>query len=231
MLGEYCFHHCDNIEEINLPEGLTTILQDALSWNAKIQKLTIPSTVTYMGNWALYANNSLKTLRMNTNTAPQLGQDVFGSCSNLHIIYVPEGCANNYRNAEVWKNYIIAPGKGLAIDIDLTTPGELGNEILKLTENISDVNILKIKGKLNDDDIYNIQNRMPNLIEIDLSEVDMKSLPSSMFYNREAIRRIVLPNSLVTIGENAMQYCHMLESITIPKGVTNIGNSAFYHCI
>lgn len=230
VLGEYCFHHCDNIEEINLPEGLTTILQDALSWNAKIQKLTIPSTVTYMGNWALYANYSLKTLRMNTNTAPQLGQDVFGSCSNLHIIYVPEGCASNYRNTEVWKNYIIAPGKGLAIDIDLTTPGELGNEILKLTENISDVNILKIKGKLNDDDIYNIQNRMPNLIEIDLSEVDMKSLPSSMFYNREAIRRIVLPNSLVTIGENAMQYCHMLESITIPKGVTNIGNRAFYDC-
>lgn len=230
VLGEYCFHHCDNMEEINLPEGLTTILQDALSWNAKIQKLTIPSTVTYMGNWALYANNSLKTLRMNTNTAPQLGQEVFGSCSNLHIIYVPEGCASNYRNAEVWKNYIIAPGKGLAIDIDLTTPGELGNEILKLTENISDVNILKIKGKLNDDDIYNIQNRMPNLIEIDLSEVDMKSLPSSMFYNREAIRRIVLPNSLVTIGENAMQYCHMLESIVIPKGVTNIGNSAFYDC-
>lgn len=230
IVGDNAFYGCDNIEEINLPEGLTTILQDALSWNAKIQKLTIPSTVTYMGNWALYANNSLKTLRMNTNTAPQLGQDVFGSCSNLHIIYVPEGCANNYRNAEVWKNYIIAPGKGLAIDIDLTTPGELGNEILKLTENISDVNILKIKGKLNDDDIYNIQNRMPNLIEIDLSEVDMKSLPSSMFYNREAIRRIVLPNSLVTIGENAMQYCHMLESITIPKGVTNIGNSAFYDC-
>lgn len=230
VLGEYCFHHCDNMEEINLPEGLTTILQDALSWNAKIQKLTIPSTVTYMGNWALYANNSLKTLHMNTNTAPQLGQEVFGSCSNLHIIYVPEGCASNYRNTEVWKNYIIAPGKGLAIDIDLTTPGELGNEILKLTENISDVNILKIKGKLNDDDIYNIQNRMPNLIEIDLSEVDMKSLPSSMFYNREAIRRIVLPNSLVTIGENAMKYCHMLESIIIPEGVTSIGNSAFYEC-
>lgn len=230
VLGEYCFHHCDNIEEINLPEGLTTILQDALSWNAKIQKLTIPSTVTYMGNWALYANNSLKTLRMNTNTAPQLGQDVFGSCSNLHIIYVPEGCANNYRNAEVWKNYIIAPGKGLAIDIDLTTPGELGNEILKLTENISDVNILKIKGKLNDDDIYNIQNRMPNLIEIDLSEVDMKKLPDRMFYKREAIRRIVLPNDLLTIGDGAMQYCHMLESIIIPEGVTSIGNSAFYEC-
>lgn len=230
VLGEYCFHHCDNIEEINLPEGLTTILQDAFSWNAKIQKLTIPSTVTYMGNWVLYANYSLKNLRMNTNTAPQLGQDVFGSCSNLHIIYVPEGCASNYRNAEVWKNYIIAPGKGLAIDIDLTTPGELGNEILKLTENISDVNILKIKGKLNDDDIYNIQNRMPNLIEIDLSEVDMETLPYRMFYNRNAIRRIVLPNNLQTIGDRAMEYCRMLESITIPDGVTGIENYAFYEC-
>ena len=230
VLGESSIRNCSNLEEINLPEGLTTILQYALSDDTKLRQLTIPSTVTYLGDYALNSNYSLNMLTVNASIVPQLGKWVFSSCNNLHIIYVPEGFGTIYHDAEGWKDYIIAPGKGLAIDIDLTTPGELGNEILKLTENISDVNILKIKGKLNDDDIYNIQNRMPNLIEIDLSEVDMKSLPSSMFYNREAIRRIVLPNSLVTIGENAMQYCHMLESITIPKGVTNIGNRAFYDC-
>lgn len=230
VLGEYSLNNCSNLQEINLPEGLTTILRNAISYDTELRQLTIPSTVTYMGDYALNDNYSLNMLTVKASIAPQLGQWVFSSCSNLHIIYVPEGCATAYHNAEGWKDYIIAPGKGLAVDIDLTTPGELGNEILKLTENISDVNILKIKGKLNDDDIYNIQNRMPNLIEIDMSEVDMENLPSSMFYNKNAIRRIVLPNNLVTIGEQAMQYCHMLESIIIPEGVTNIGNSAFYDC-
>lgn len=230
VLGESSISNCSNLEEINLPEGLTTILQYALSGDTKLRQLTIPSTVTYLGDYALSSNNSLNMLTVNASIVPQLGKWVFSSCNNLHIIYVPEGCGTIYHDAEGWKDYIIAPGKGLAIDIDLTTPGELGNEILKLTENISDVNILKIKGKLNDDDIYNIQNRMPNLIEIDLSEVDMESLPRSMFYNRKAIRRIVLPNNLLTIGDGAMQYCRMLESITIPDGVTGIGNNAFYEC-
>lgn len=230
VLGESSIRNCSNLEEINLPEGLTTILQYALSGDTKLRQLTIPSTVTYLGDYALDSNYSLNMLTVNASIVPQLGKWVFSSCNNLHIIYVPEGCGTIYHDAEGWKDYIIAPGKGLAIDIDLTTPGELGNEILKLTENISDVNILKIKGKLNDDDIYNIQNRMPNLIEIDLSEVDMKKLPDRMFYKREAIRRIVLPNDLLTIGDGAMQYCHMLESIIIPEGVTSIGNSAFYEC-
>lgn len=230
VLGTRSISQCSNLEEINLSEGLVTILKEALANNNKLIRLNIPSTVTYIGDYALYASSSLYMLKVNAKSNPTLGQNVFSSCGNLHIIYVPEGCASNYRNAEIWKNYVIAPGNGLALDINLTTPGELGNEILKLTENLSDVNILKIKGKLNDDDIYNIQNRMPNLIEIDLSEVDMENLPSRMFHYREAIRRIVLPNNLQAIGDGAMQYCHMLESIIIPEGVTSIGNSAFYEC-
>lgn len=230
VLGEYSLNNCSNLQEINLPEGLTTIMRNAMAYDTDLRKLTIPSTVTYIGDYALNSNYSLYMLTVNASIVPQLGKWVFSSCNNLHIIYVPEGCASNYHDTDGWKDYIIAPGKGLAVDIDLATPGELGNEILKLTENLSDVNILKIKGKLNDDDIYNIQNRMPNLIEIDLSEVDMENLPGSMFYNRSAIRRIVLPNNLVTIGEQAMAYCNMLESIIIPEGVTKIGNSAFYNC-
>lgn len=230
VLGESSISNCSNLEEINLPEGLTTILNSAMSSNTKLRQLTIPSTVTYMGDYALSSNNSLYMLNANASIVPQLGQWVFSSCNNLHIIYVPEGCASIYHGAEGWKDYIIVAGEGLAADIDLKTPGELGNEILKLTENLSDVNILKIKGKLNDEDIYNIQNRMPNLVEIDLSEVDMENLPTEMFYYRRAIRRIVLPKNLQTIGENAMCNCSMLESIIIPEGVTKIGYNAFYGC-
>lgn len=91
---------------------------------------------------------------------------------------------------EGWKNYILLAGKGFSISVDLATPGELGNEILKKTENISDVNILTIKGKLNDDDIYNIQKRMPNLVEVDLSEVDMETYQIICSVSDVASRRL-----------------------------------------
>lgn len=231
VLGEYSIANCDGLTEINLPEGLTTIMRGGLDGNRNIQQLTLPSTLKHLGSYALASNTTLKFLRMLSPTAPHLDTDAFAYSFNLKIVYVPEGSSSSYHNAEGWKDYIIAPGDhGLTLNINLTTPGNLGDEILKLTENLYDVNALKITGKLNDADIYCIQNQMPNLIEIDLSEVDMKELPEQMFYNRPIIRKVILPSKLESIGNNAFSDCSMLESIHIPNSVTKIGDHAFEYC-
>ena len=41
---------------------------------------------------------------------------------------------------------------------------------------------------------------------------------------------IVLPNSVIAIGEKVFRYCSSLKSITIPSTVTSIGNYAFEYC-
>ena len=47
---------------------------------------------------------------------------------------------------------------------------------------------------------------------------------------KEAIRSIVLPNGLTTIGAWTFNECSNLSQISIPQNVTSIGNSAFYGC-
>ena len=42
--------------------------------------------------------------------------------------------------------------------------------------------------------------------------------------------KVVLPNSVTTIGDHAFRYCHNLESIVIPDSVTSIGKGAFFEC-
>ena len=48
---------------------------------------------------------------------------------------------------------------------------------------------------------------------------------------RSSVRRIVLSNSVVDIGESAFNECESLISVYIPESVTNIGNLAFIGCI
>jgi hypothetical protein len=44
------------------------------------------------------------------------------------------------------------------------------------------------------------------------------------------IKGIILPSSLVTIGDRAFSNCNSLTAVTIPAGVTAIGDRAFEYC-
>ena len=49
-------------------------------------------------------------------------------------------------------------------------------------------------------------------------------------FDGSVAQRIVIPDSVTSIGDYAFSYCSALESITIPNGVTSIGKYAFYNC-
>ena len=50
------------------------------------------------------------------------------------------------------------------------------------------------------------------------------------FYNCSALTSVTIPNSVTTIGGYAFDGCSALTSVTIPNSVTTIGNAAFYNC-
>ena len=50
------------------------------------------------------------------------------------------------------------------------------------------------------------------------------------FYSCSKLSKIILPENLTTIGDNAFQYCTSLKEITIPSKVTRIGSSVFSRC-
>ncbi|MBR0336105.1 MAG: leucine-rich repeat protein, partial [Alistipes sp.] len=52
---------------------------------------------------------------------------------------------------------------------------------------------------------------------------------SSDFENAK-FTKVVIGNSVTSIGHRAFYYCTSLTSVTIPDGVTEIGSDAFYHC-
>lgn len=116
------------------------------------------------------------------------------------------------------------------LSVSVGAPGMLGNAILEKVENLSDVQSLKISGVINEDDIYNIQNRLTGLREIDMSDVDMTTLADEFFYKNQQLEYVGLPKNLEIIGEYAFYECKSLKSITIPSTLTTIGQYAFSYC-
>ena len=116
------------------------------------------------------------------------------------------------------------------LSVRVDAPGMLGNAILEKAENLSDVQSLKISGVINEDDIYNIQNRLTGLREIDMSDVDMTTLADEFFYKNQRLEFVELPKNLETIGEYAFYECKSLKSITLPSTLTTIGQYAFSYC-
>lgn len=113
------------------------------------------------------------------------------------------------------------------LDINVTIPGAMGDSILAKVENFSDVQTLKLSGKLNDDDLLTLKNRLTSLVELDLSDLDWRAIPNNQFREKTNLKRVLLPNNLISIGDNAFYYCQMLQPMTFPSTLQSIGSYAF----
>ena len=116
---------------------------------------------------------------------------------------------------------------GTCTEVHVETKGELENELAGY--DYANIESLKITGVLNDVDFLFIYRMMPNLISIDIAEVNIKALPIQAFYKSTNVENLILPNTLITIGEE-MFYQSKLKTVVIPANATTIGNSAFEQC-
>lgn len=114
------------------------------------------------------------------------------------------------------------------LNIAVTTPGTMGDSILAKTENFSDVQSLKLSGKLNDEDISTLKSRLTSLVELDLSDLDWTDIPAEQFRDKTELRRVVLPNNVATIGDYAFYNCQKLQQMEFPASLRSIGYRAFY---
>jgi len=114
----------------------------------------------------------------------------------------------------------------------------LGNQIDAITN-------LTLTGSINGYDIRAIR-EMDNLSVLDLSNVKLVAgsnfyvnsdisvendkIPGYMFYNLNKLTTLMLPNSVTSIGNQALQECTALTSVVIGSSVTSIGSFAFGNC-
>lgn len=149
-----------------------------------------------------------------TNVALEPGTYTIEFVNNMY------NTTNSYisqiRNIELSSNWV---------DVELATSGTLGVEVLYKVNVLDDVELLKIKGRLNSTDWTNIK-LMKNLVALDLTEAQFEALPDYAFDGLTYLSNVKFPEGMKTIGSSAFQGTQ-IQDIMIPSSVYSIGSYAF----
>lgn len=248
------FEDCKSLTSIHLNDGLQVIAEYAFL-NCSLDSIIIPPTVKKIGDQSL-SGNKLKKLYLMPQVAPKgvnysvncmdCDIDIFcGSTPPDVEAYIPVGSKESYRMANGWDYLInctetdcfpLEPVKAQPFEAVITAEGQLG-KLLSGTGYAIDS--LVVKGPVNEADIRAINGAVAEayIKVVDMREAKVKEgiIPQDAFapynnsnrsYREPNLRRIILPEDIVEIGDNAFNRC-TAEIINLPKSVIKMGVDAF----
>ena len=105
-IGEWAFGHCSSLSSINIPEGIRSI-EYATFFNCScLTTISIPSSVRNIGNHAFSGCSGLTVIICKAATPPTIGgPNTFDNVIRTTSLYIPEGSAEKYQNADYWKEF------------------------------------------------------------------------------------------------------------------------------
>lgn len=87
-IGDAAFNRCDNIIDVTIPDTVTSIGEKAF-YCKNLTNITISSGVTYMGKFSFSNCDKLTDVTI-LDGATAIGERAFQSCDNLSNVYIPD---------------------------------------------------------------------------------------------------------------------------------------------
>jgi uncharacterized repeat protein (TIGR02543 family) len=121
--------------------------------------------------------------------------------------------------------------------INVNTAGTLNSLLTKPQKDT--ISILKLTGNIDTRDFSFLRDSIKLLTSLDISAVQIKAfnssaakeIPWNAFDNKKSLKKIILPNSITSISNQAFYGCKGLTGdLIIPDSVINIGVRAFAWC-
>ena len=206
------FYGCNSLTEVNLPTTLQTIGTRTFSGCSNLSSIILPSNLVSIGSWA-FSDTGLVSITIPSNVS-SIGQGAFSGC---------------YKLAQV-----INQSSSFTIVKGSTDNGEVGNYAIEVVNAGASAT-----GVFDDNNSYWIfsyggYNYLLGLKDASISVINdltnIHVVNGYAFYHNSTITNVVLPDSVVSIGDLAFYNCTNLTSITLNDGLQSIGQSAFYGC-
>ena len=209
------FYGCTKLANVSLHEGLTTIGLRAF-YNCKLAEITIPSTVTYIGNGA-FKGNPTTTIVWKPATC-SIGSDdnapFYSTSSQVTSFTFAEG-------VETVPAYICKNMNLLDTIVLPSSVSSLGPYAFMNCSNLKSINLPVTQKTLP----VSFLEGCTSLESIELPAT-LTTISTDAFYGCTKLANVSLHEGLTTIGLRAFYNCKLAE-ITIPSTVTSIGNGAF----
>ena len=203
-------------EDVVIPskiDGLTVISITGFRQKNSIRYVSIPSTVTEIGDMAFYSCKKLYSVAIGTGVKT-IGEKAFNGCVELTSV--------NLRNTEHLGDYAFYGCSKLEW-VDCGTALKHIGTIAFWSDKM--INYIKFAPTLETIGDYAFSNceLLPSLVFPD----SLKSIGTSAFSNCIAIEALTFGTGELEIGAYAFENCILLTEVTIPENVTYIGRNAF----
>ena len=221
------------IEKVTLPAFVETIGRSAFSNCKRLVSVVIPSSLKSLGELAFVSCESLREITLPESVAV-ISDKVFSSCTNLEKVAVPgvkEFKKRAFANCNQLKvleglQSIVLMGEDAFLNcksLDLSTSGKNGSSVILAVKPVGESNYA-ISGFMGAGDVT-----IPSEFQIEDQTYKVVEIYKYAFAKSKSIKKMVLPESLVCIGEYAFSESSLTE-IELPGGLKEIGRRAFGEC-
>ena len=247
-IGNRAFYWCTGLTSIALPNSVTSIGNSAFDVCESLTSITIPGSVTIIGDSAFSSCRSLTSITI-PDGVTSIGDSAFYGCGlesiffngdaptiNATAFLIVDAVAFYPAGNTTWESKKQDYGGTLywhEIDEISLSKGIVASGICgkDLTWHLSKDGALSIKGSGALTDVFPWESYKPMIREVSFADaVDVPTIPANSFSKCRQLQTVTLPDGVTSIGNSAFDVCSSLTSITIPDGVTSIGDRAFYGC-
>ena len=195
-----------------VPSGVKTIYSRAFLGCKNLEEIILPDTINSIGSYEFRNATSLNLLDIKATTPPKLYADALYGFNSHCIVRVPEGCATNYKTAEVWKTIA-------SRIIDKINPefsvGNINYKVLSLIDRT-----VEVAKNPNASGAITI----PSNVSYLGFQFAVVGIGAEAFHDSK-ITSISLPNTIKSVGRYA--FCELSISMSLPSSLEKVGYYAF----
>ena len=236
-IGEGAFSKCESLQQVTFPDSLCCIGAFAFEECKSLQRITIPDSVNHIMSGAFSRCTSLQQITI-PNSVTVIGDEIFfesafKDCRALQQIIIPKGSTERFKkmiDKELWEKFVEISAESTSRICQL-------NELDHLTTNVTEEDL----GEAIEDEYgcaYSKDGkRLLRMLRLKNSNHEKYSIKqgtkvicSNAFHSCSLLRQVIIPDSVISVGDCAFAFCHSLHSINLPNSVINIGDCAFVGC-
>ncbi len=249
-IGTWTFAYCSGLTDVSIPNSITNINSGAFAYCSGLTSMTIPNSVisiedqtfencrsltsvsignsvTSIGHMAFWGCNSLTSVTIG-NSVISIGNEAFENCYALSSVTIPNSVESIGNSAFDWCDSLTNVTIGKSVS-------SIGKNAFLHCRNLSSLAIPKSVISIGESAFRGCTGLTSITVESGNLKYDSRDNCNALIETSTntlitGCQNTVIPNSVITIGNDAFSDCSYLASVTIPNSVITIGEGAFFHC-